>query len=1061
MNRKLCAFVLALTSLAFGRINAQTVTGTIVDEGGLPLPGASVVVLDQDGKGAAADFDGRYEIKNIQPGKITLQFSFMGFDSQSRQIELKAGETIIVNVTLKESQNRLNEVVIVGYGVQRKRDVTGNIASLDGKEVKDMPAPSFEAALQGKAAGIQVATSGGMAGSASVVRVRGIASIGGGGDPLYIVDGVQINQDYFSGRGFNRADAGGMNQNPLAFLNPDDIESVEILKDASATAIYGSRGANGVVLITTKRGSSKNNKLRFSFSTTQGISMPTQRPDMLNAQQWLDLYEEAWINDGNVGTPTGLPAQLSWSDAQRYNTDWVDETIRTGYKQFYDFGVEKGNETFNFFAGVSYDANQSYIEGDQYNRLSGRFNGDWRVNDKLSIGLSTNLAQGVYHRVDNGPAGGLGAAMSTALPIYPVRYDRDVYEPSQDDPTDSVLVHRQGDYWFEAGANNNPTGLRELKRWRNTELRSVNNLQITYSPFKNLTLTANGSFDYSDFREDQYEPVGGASYIVEDPILGQGIAKRWPRQSFSYNTHFTASYLYDINDAHQLTFMVGTEYVDRESRIRRWLRPINDSVVEPTNEVFDAAGAFFEDDQLRDTIEFDSIQLESQRRYASLFGRVNYSYKGKYLAQVVLRADGSSSFGPDNRYGFFPSISGGWIVSDEDFLKYNPVINFLKFKASIGFIGNSDINQNRFRSLYAVDNVGYNNQPIRFPTLAPNPDLRWETTEVFDLGLEFGLWEDRITGQVAYYRKNTRDVLMSVALPRINGFADYFDNVGGVLNYGVEFQITTNNIVGEFSWKTDFNIAFNRNRITSLGGYSEDAVAGGTNDTRVVEGESIGTFYMVPVVDIDPNTGDPIYEDLNGERTRVYDQANRVPVGKGIPDAIGGINNTFTWKNWTLSTLFVFSIGADVYDHSGKYQKTGWAVFGNYWNYTPAVYDRWTRPGDEARLPRLTLDNTSYEGLEEDFWNTSLWVQDASYLRLRNVTISYRFKPEAAQKIGLDGLTLSVIGTNLLTFTNFTGLDPEVARDFTDVTDRNMSLNTTYLTAPQEKTYSIRLTANF
>lgn len=1062
MERRLRTLGFSLLLLLGGALQAATVKGKILDAQGQPLPGASVVVEEFPGKGTAADFDGNFEISGLPTGTYTLTFSFIGFETQKQEITIQDDqETKTLTITLEESNSRLDEVVVVGYGVQRKRDVVGNIAKLDGKEVQDMPAPSFEAALQGKAAGVQIQQSGGMAGGGTVVRVRGIASIGGGGDPLYIVDGVQINQDYFASRSLGRADAGGMNQNPLAFLNPDDIESIEILKDASATAIYGSRGANGVVLITTKRGS-KAGKLRFNFSTTQGVSLPTQRPEMLDAQQWLDLYEEAWINDGNVGTPTGLPAGLTWEEAQRYNTDWVDETIRTGYKQFYDFGVEKGTEKFNFYAGVSYDANQSYIEGDQYNRLSARFNGDWRVSDDLEIQLSSNGTQAVYHRVDNGPAGGLGAAMSSALPIYPIRYDRDVYQADEDNPGDSSLLYREGDYWFEAGANNNPTGLRELKQWRNTEWRTINNLSLNYSPLKNFTLSASGSLDYSFFTEDMYEPVGNNSYIAPSPILGQGIAKRWPRTSLSYNTHLTASYIHDINEDHQLTYMVGGEYLERESRVKRWLREVDTNVFEATNEVFDANGPFYEDDRLRDTLEFDSVQLENQRRFLSFFGRVNYSYKNRYLAQVVLRADGSSSFGPENRYGFFPSIAGGWIISDEPWMKYNRVINYLKLKSSIGFIGNANIDQNRFQSLYAVNDVGYNNNPIRFPTIAPNPALKWETTEIFDLGIEFGLWEDRITGEMSYYRKNTRDVLMQVALPQMNGFDNFYDNVGSVLNYGVEFAISTNNIAkGDWSWRTDFNIAFNRNRILSLGGYSEDAVAGGTNDTRVVEGQSIGTFYMVPVIGIDEQTGDPIYRSITGEETRVYDQANRVPVGKGIPDAIGGITNTVTWKNWTFSTLFVFSIGADVYDHSAKYQQTGWPVFGNFWNFTPQVYDRWTRPGDEARLPRLTLDNTSYEGLEDDFWNTSLWVSDASYLRLRNVTVSYRFDQEDAQKIGLEGLTLSLVGTNVLTFTNFRGLDPEVARDFTDVTDRNMSLNTTYLTAPQEQTYSVRITANF
>ncbi|MGB0979555.1 MAG: carboxypeptidase-like regulatory domain-containing protein, partial [Croceimicrobium sp.] len=336
MKTTLRSFLVLLLSIAAWSIEAQVVNGTITDKDGLSLPGASVVAVGQSGVGTAADFDGNYSLSGIKPGKVVLEFSFIGYETKQLEINIKKGETRSLNVQLAENSSQLDEIVVVGYGVQRRRELTGNVVKLEAKELNDMPAPSFETAMQGKAAGVQIVTGSGLAGSASVVRVRGIASIGAGGDPLYIVDGVQLNQDYFS-----RGNSGGMNQNPLAFLNPEDIESVEILKDAASTAIYGSRGANGVILITTKRGAKGG--LKFNFSTTQGISQPTRRPDMLNSQEYLQLYREAWINDGNTGTPVLTNPALTWSDAQAYNTDWVDEVVRTGYKAFYDFGVTKGN----------------------------------------------------------------------------------------------------------------------------------------------------------------------------------------------------------------------------------------------------------------------------------------------------------------------------------------------------------------------------------------------------------------------------------------------------------------------------------------------------------------------------------------------------------------------------------------------------------------------------------------------------------------------------------------------------------------------------------------------
>lgn len=1032
-----------LFSIAVWSLEAQVVQGQITDKAGEPLPGASVVVVGQAGVGTAADFDGNYLLEGIKPGKITLEYSFIGFETKQVEITIAAGETKKLNMVLAESSSQLDEIVVVGYGVQRRRDMTGNVVKLDAKKLNDMPAPSFETAIQGKAAGVQIVTGSGLAGSPSVVRVRGITSIGAGGDPLYIVDGVQLNQDYFS-----RGNSGGMNQNPLAFLNPDDIESLEILKDAAATAIYGSRGANGVILITTKRG--KKGGLQFNFSTTQGISEPTRRPDMLNSQEYLQLYREAWINDGNTGTPV-LQRGVAWDDAQRVNTDWVDEVVRTGYKAFYDFSVTKGTEKYNFYAGLSYDQNQSYIVGDQYNRLSGRFNGDYRFSDKLSLSASTSLTQATYDRVDNAWAGGLGSAMSTALPIYPIYWDRYNIGSSGD------TLNRPGDYWLQAGVNNNPTAQRELKDWRYTDLRAVNNLKVTYNPFKNFNILASASMDYYQSMEDIYNPSGPNTANVGSPTAGRGIADRYPQRSYNYNGFLTGTYNWDLNENSKFAFMAGTEYQENFTRTYQMtLRDSADNVIGVRNFVEDAPGPFYSEADLRNNYDFDSVTTSFISRFMSFFGRINYTYKGKYLAQVVLRSDGSSRFGPENRFGYFPSASVGWIISDENFMKENRVINYLKLKSSIGWIGNANLTNIEFAARYRRDAAAYDGRDILYPLNNPNPDLRWETTQVIDLGLEYGLFEDRITGELAYYRKNTSDVLLNVSLPRVSGFGNFYDNVGALLNEGVEFQVKSRNLVGELRWTTDFNIAYNYNEIVSLGGYSADAVGGGTNDTRTVIGEPVGTNFLVRFSHVDPTTGRPVYLDIDGNPTFVWDPANRVPVGSVLPDAVGGITNTFGYKQWDFSFLFVFVVGSDIYDSSSKRQLGRM----DDWNKTRHIFDRWRAPGDEATYPALTLDENNL-GSTTPWINTDLWLHDGSYLRLRNVTLSYRLNRDQLSKLGLKGCQISFIGTNLLTFTRYPGLDPEIARDFENATDRNMSVNITYLTPPQERTYSIRLNVNF
>jgi TonB-linked SusC/RagA family outer membrane protein len=407
-------FLLFCFSFFFAQsIVAQTVTGTVVDEYNEALP--SVVVAVENQSGTMTDYNGQYTL-NLPKGTYNITYSFIGYEPITKSVSVQGNK--VVNVAMKPSQTQLNEVVVVGYGVARKRDLTGSVVSLKSKELTDIPTPSFENAIQGKAAGVQVITGSGIAGSGSMVRVRGVASISAGGDPLYVVDGIPITQDYFL-----NGNRGGFNTNPLATINPNDIESVEILKDAAATGIYGSRGSNGVILITTKRGNSK--KLTYNFSARTGISAPTALPNMASKEEYLQLYEEAWVNDGNVGVPQLPGNRMSWAEAQAFEgTDWIQETIRTGVKQGYDFSASKGFKGGNFYAGLSYNDNHSYLAGNSYERISGRFNVDYNLASNLKLGISTSISRGINNRIDAAWSGGFGEAMSRALPIYPVRYSQ-------------------------------------------------------------------------------------------------------------------------------------------------------------------------------------------------------------------------------------------------------------------------------------------------------------------------------------------------------------------------------------------------------------------------------------------------------------------------------------------------------------------------------------------------------------------------------------------------------------------------------------------------------------
>ncbi len=1015
-----------LLFLGAGNLFAQTASlaGKVTGEKGEALSGVTVR-LKGTNKSAATNESGTYLIQGIAAGTFTVVFSSEQMEASQEVINLSEGQSLVLDKQLSAKSVGADPVVIIGYGRQNRRDVTGSIARVSGKEIAELPTPSFEAALQGKAPGVQVVVGSGMAGSASLIRIRGVASISAAGDPLYVIDGIPVSQDYFLNRANGSNYGSGFNNNPLATINPDDIESVEILKDAAATSIYGSRGANGVILITTKRARKKG--LKFDVSTRFGISQPTRKPRMLNGSEFLQMYQEAWENDGRTGTPDlGLiNVNMTWQEAQKYSTNWVDDVMQTGYKQNYNITAGYTNKWFGMKTIVTYDNNESFLAGNNYQRLSGRLNTDYKPLKGLNISLSNSLSRGINRRVDAAWSGGLGSAMSTMLPIFPK-------EP---------LLNSNG-IGFRT-----PVGLstiRELKDWRSIELRSINNLNLNYEVSDDITLNGSASYDYMDYGEFLYEPQELIRYYSPNYVQN-GVAKWFPIWTANMNYYLTANWNKKITPNHGVNVMLGHEYQNA--------RTTSKSV-----ENLDATGP-------TDKVAIPDTALRAFGRtpyewaFLSYFGRANYKFKNKFNVQLTGRVDGSSRFGRNNRYGFFPAAAVGYILSDEEFIKRHDWISFLKVKVGIGKSGNASFdNYARWGTITPSGNLPqYNGQPMLAPARLENQNLRWESTRNFDATLEGSLFKSRISFELTYYDKSTRDVILDVTVPRTTGFFSMYDNVGGIINRGVEFVLKSRNIQRKnFQWNTDFNIARNYNEITSIGVYSEDAVSGGTNDTRVVVGYPVGTNFLVRFSHIDKATGLPVYLDKEGKETMKWDPANRLPVGDVLPEAIGALNNTFSYKNWDLAANIYYSIGGDIYESSAKRQ----LGVQTDWNSDARVFDRWQQPGDDARYPRRTLNTFTY-GSTTPWINTTQWLEDGSYVRLRSLSIGYRLPASAARKYNLDGARIAFVATNLLTWTNYTGLDPEIARDFESPTDRNMSGSITYLTAPQEKSYSISLSVNF
>ncbi|MEP7256554.1 MAG: TonB-dependent receptor [Ferruginibacter sp.] len=1022
--RKTPQKLLVLFSMMLFSITAfsqNIITGKVTDsKDGSPASGVTVTVKGTKNATQTAA-DGTFKINAAT--NATLVFTSVGFARQ----EVSAAGKATVDIKLVQNDQQLNEVVVVGYGTQRRRDVTGAITKVSSEKLNSISVPSFEAALQGKAPGVQILSGNGLAGSGSVVRIRGVGSISASGDPLYVLDGIPIVSDQFL-----RGNGGAMNQNPLSSINPADIESVEILKDAGATGIYGSRGANGVILITTKRG--KSGKPQFNFNTKIGIATYAKRQKFVNTDKWLQLRQEAWTNDGKTGEAP-LPGGYTFATAANNNTDWWDQLTQKGFINENNLSMTQGNDKLKTFANLTYSNNEGYIKTNSYERLSARLNVDYKILKNLKVSLTSGYNRGINKRVPAAWDGGIGEAMSSALPFF--------------------TVYKGDGSYFLSGAN--PVRrIQETKR-REIDSRLIGGLGLDYEPIKNLFLRATGSIEYTNSFDDIYE----SSNWINQPNADSGYAKRNPYWGKNINGNFTANYLTQLGKKHKFNFLAG---VEAQSYVRKgYLFEIGNFAGEPywknnsgyrsrRNEIVDQ----------RNSAGQPTTKAQEEYTFKSFFGRINYTYDNRFALQLTARVDGSSKFGTNNKHGFHPAISGAWTLSEERFIKNIKQINFLKLRASYGIVGNANIPSGQYFANYQVGGIGYNGNSTTYLNNVGNPDLQWETLKNTDVAIEFALLNNRLTGEIAYYHKASTNLLMQPGISPSTGTGDIYRNLPNsvIVNQGLEISLNYKVIQGkDWKWTVGGNIARNENKVKKweLG---PDAVSGGTNDTRVIEGLPLGVNYLVRYHGVDPKDGLPIWLDANGNQTKTFSLNHRVFAGSVMPDYIGGFNTTVEYKRFELSALFSYVIGGSIYDNSGKYQLMG--VSKKNWNFREDFLDRWTKPGDNAKYPRLTYDATNYPGLpSEDQFNSTMFLHDASYLRLRELTIGYRVSPNTLKKWRLKSLRVYATGSNLLTFSKYPGGDPEITRDFENPQDRNLSPNVTYLTAPTQRTFIFGINLGF
>ncbi|WP_435356241.1 SusC/RagA family TonB-linked outer membrane protein [Emticicia sp. SJ17W-69] len=1004
--------------------NAQNiVTGKVTSsDDGSPLPGVSITIKGTT-KGTSTDDKGVYKLS--VPANATLQASFIGF----ADLEQAVGNRSIVDFTLSSDVKSLNEVVVTGYGSQIKRDLTGNIVKIKASEIQDMPVTTFEQSIQGKAAGVQINQGTGKLAQGIQVRVRGQSSVSASNEPLYVLDGIPLTQGDL---GINGGDT-----NPLVDINPQDIESIEILKDASAGAIYGARAANGVVLITTKKG--KVGKTKITFGMQYGKSKPTKVLKFLNTQQYIDFYKIAAANsdaiDGyDAKDPDSYTSYMesffqtqslgTLGTANQADTDWGSLAFQDAPSKQYDLNLSGGTDKTTFFISGQLLDQTGILLGNAFNRYTGRMNLTHKVTERLSIGMNMSIARSLNERV-SGDRQFDNPLQLVALPPMTPKNDPETGLPVGTPPGDiSIPVYYNG--MINIG-----------NAYYNTTVhRNISNVFGEYAIFKGLRFRTEFALDLLNQQEEQY--YNSKTQRNFGAPLGYGFNRFVRVENYNTNNYF----VYDNTfDKHTINATAGLSYQNSQTK---------------TNA---AEGKDFPSDAYRMIAsaarKTDASSTQSDYRFASYFTRVNYKFNEKYLLGLSARIDGSSRFGADNRYGFFPAVSAGWVLSEESFLKKIELISFLKLRASWGKTGNAEVGNFPQLGLFTGD-AGYGAIPGQRPSQLANPSLGWESTQQIDIGLDFGLLNNRINGEIDYYEKNTTGLLLNVNVPGTTGFATQVKNVGSLTNKGFEFVLNTDNLVGDFKWKTSLNASTNKNKITDLQG---QIIEGGlSNMSRAVEGQPLGTFFTVEYAGVDPANGDALFYKntknsdgtIDRSTTKTYSQAQRVVIGSPLPKWTAGVTNTFSYKGVELSVFFngVFGNKLNFYG-VGRFSSANGRFEDNQ---TVNQLAAWTPQNTDTKVPqaRLFFNNGAQA--------SSRFIEDGSYVRLRNVTLAYNLPKTLVSKIKLSNVRVFFTGQNLLTFTKYSGWDPEVNAD--DVVT-NIALGYDFYTTPQAKTFMGGLNISF
>jgi TonB-linked SusC/RagA family outer membrane protein len=995
---------------------AQTglVKGTVTDSANAgPLESALVTVVGTTLQ-AQTNQNGQYRITGVPAGPAQVRVQLIGYAPMEQTVTVTDGGEATADFVLAAGVAQLEEVVSVGYGSSVRANLSTAISSVSSNEIANQPIASVDGALQGKAPGVQVIQNAGNPGNGMSVRVRGMASISANSDPLYVVDGVPIVAGDISQLGL-----GGQTPAAISSLSPDDIDHVDILKDAAATAIYGSRGSNGVVVITTKRG--VEGKTSVTFNSYVGTQSASKRLDLLNGPQYQVFFRESAVNDGYDPDDAGIPGT-----GTGLNEDWQSAVLRSAPVSSAELGVSGGDERLRYrLAGTWFDQDGIVIPSG-YRRVGGRLNLDFDPNSRLSLSTSLTITGEHNDRLEGD--GSLEGIITNAIgesPSTPIRLPDGQFAG----PDDADLVYV------------NPVALAAFDPVRARTMSVIGNVEARFRIIPSLQYTSRIGLDLTDLKEDQFlsRKVNGS----EGAGLG-GSAKNG----------YSASNRYVVDN-----FVTLTPDLGRRSELQA---TAGGSVELTRTELNFIRGDGFSNDELTQVsnaaVISDYDGTKSRNNLVSFFARANYTLDRKYIFGGSIRTDGSSRFGPNNRWGFFPSASAAWVLSEESFLK-GGFFDFLKLRASYGLTGNQAISDFPWQGL--ISDANYGETPGSSPSNLANPNLKWESTKQVDIGTDMAVAKGRISLTADYYEKRTNDLLLQRPISGTSGFATVFDNVGSVLNKGWELGLTTVNIDSRkadgFRWTTTLNLGRNINRVTAL--FNDQPFNEGIRDiNRVAVGEPLGAFYTLRFLGVDPQTGDAIFDDRNHDGAITAD--DQTIVGSPWPDWTGGLTSSFTYKGLDLTGFLVVSQGAEIFNAMRIFADNGGCTFDNQFSN---VLNRWRKPGDVTDVPRASYDCASGADII-----SSRYVEDGSFWRLQDLTLGYRLPERVAGHFGFASARVYASVRNLFTSTDYTGYSPDVNSNGANnvdsgslATSSEIGLGTDFYAYPQPRTWTFGVQAGW